>query len=57
MFNAILLYTPGISEGRETEGCKTKTSMKFGYFQVAFNARSHNLENAQTTHNLRKPAW
>ncbi len=32
-------YAPGIPKGYETEYCKTKTSMKFGYFQVAFYAR------------------
>jgi len=33
------LHAPGISEGRETEYCKTKTSMKFGYFEVVTYAR------------------
>jgi hypothetical protein len=30
---------PGILKDRETDNCKTKTSMKFGYFEVAFHAR------------------
>ena len=33
------LYATGISKGLETDGCKTNSSPKFGYFEVAFNAR------------------
>ncbi len=33
------LYGPGISKGRETDDCKTKPSMKFGYFEVVSYAR------------------
>jgi len=33
-------YAPGISKGRKTDDYKTNSSMKFGYFEVAFHARS-----------------
>ena len=32
------LYATGISKDRETDNCKTKASMKFGCFGVAFHA-------------------
>lgn len=37
------LYTPGILKDRQTDDCKTNSSPKFGYFQVAFNARTSDI--------------
>ncbi len=40
------LYATGILKGRETEYCKTNSSMEFGYFGVVTYAR--NLESEGT---------
>jgi len=45
------LPAPRISKSRETDNCKTKTSMEFGYFEAAFHVR--NLESMTTIQGCR----